>query len=68
MRHVKLVYDCAYCGKTGIAVQEFDTTLPDSELITRVAHDAVCTNPNCPEKGVKQEAMEPAIVASAAAV
>ncbi len=64
MRHVKLVFDCAYCGKSGIAIQELDTELPDSELVKRVARDAVCTNSNCPVKGTKQEAMEPRVVAA----
>jgi len=64
MRHVKLVFDCAYCGKSGIVTQELDTDLPDSELIKKVAHDAVCTNRNCPVKGTPQEAMEPRIVAA----
>jgi hypothetical protein len=64
MRHVKLVFDCAYCSKSGIAIQELDTQLPDNELVKRVARDAVCPNPNCPVKGQKQEAMEPRIVAA----
>jgi hypothetical protein len=65
MRHVKLVFDCAYCGKSGIATQEFDTDLPDSDLIKRVARDAICSNPNCPVKGTKQEAMEPRVISPA---
>lgn len=67
MRHVKLVFDCAYCGKSGIATRELDTNLPDSELVKKVARDAVCTNANCPVKGTKQEAMEPRVVAAAPA-
>lgn len=67
MRHVKLLFDCAYCGKSGIAVQELDTELPDSDLVRRVARDAVCPNKNCPVHGQKQEAMEPRIIAATAA-
>jgi hypothetical protein len=67
MRHVKLVFDCAYCSKSGIAIQELDTELADTELVKRVARDAVCTNPNCPVKGQAQEAMEPRIVVATSA-
>ena len=63
MRRVKLTFDCLYCGRQ-MTSRVLETEQPDAELQKTIVREAICENPQCPEKGHQQEAMYPRVEAA----